>query len=268
MVDNSGKFRWLVRLGYFSRAIFYTMLGFLALTSVGQIRSGNGGVFRALEDYPGGTAILWLMAVGLLGYALFRICSPLFDIEHHGSDAHGWAQRIGHLGSAIGHLALAWTAWRIANAGGSSSGGGYGASESAAGVLSFELGGVVIGLLGVAFFLAALSQARKAVTGSFMARISPQAPAAARMLGGIGYAARAVVFVVIGWSLVKAGLGSGGAGEVRTLDEAVASLAGNGLVFQLVAIGLMVFGLFSLLLARYRIIPDLPHKAHLPHLHR
>ena len=50
---------------------------------------------------------------------------------------------------------------------------------------------------------------------------------------------------------------SGGSDQVKTLGDAVASLAGEGIVFKLVAIGLLAFGLFSLVLARYRIIPDL-----------
>ena len=48
--------------------------------------------------------MLWVLVVGLLAYALFRFASPAFDIEHKGSDAKGWAQRIGHAGSAIGAL--------------------------------------------------------------------------------------------------------------------------------------------------------------------
>ena len=50
---------------------------------------------------------------------------------------------------------------------------------------------------------------------------------------------------------------SGGADRIRTLGDAVASLAGEGFVFTLTALGLMMFGLFSLVLARYRIIPDM-----------
>ena len=84
------------------------------------------------------------------------------------------------------------------------------------------------------------------------------------MLGGIGYIARAVVFLVIGWSLINAGLLSGDAEQVKTLGDAVASLAGQGIVFTLVAIGLLVFGLFSLVLARYRIIPDIDPDGGMP----
>ncbi len=262
MVDKSEKFNWLVRVGYFSRAILYSVLGLIALTSAGKIAEGTNGIFRAIEDFPAGTLILWLMVVGLFAYALFRFCSTFFDIENQGSDTKGWAKRIGHAGSGIGHLALAYSAYKFA--GSESSGSGDGTQEAVSGVLSMDFGGTILGLLGVAFFLTALFQFKKGYTGEFMHRISAQAPDATRMIGGIGYAARGVVYGVIGWSLFKAGFMSAGAEQVKTLGDAVASLAGEGIVFTLTAIGLLLFGLFSLVLARYRIIPDLGADGRVP----
>lgn len=262
MVDKSEKFSWLVRVGYFSRAILYTMIGFIALTAAGKVSEGSDGIFRAIEDFPGGPVLLGVMAVGLVAYALFRLCSPLFDIENEGNDASGWAKRIGHAGSAVGHLLLAWSAYRFATAEAPQS--GDGAQDAAAGVLSFEFGGMALALLGVAFFFAAVSQARKGISGSFMGRISAGAPSVTKTLGTVGYCARAAVYAVIGWSLIKAGWFSEGADEVRTLGDALAELAGNTVVFQLVAAGLLVFGVFSLILARYRIIPDLKKEDCLP----
>ncbi|GMN13501.1 DUF1206 domain-containing protein [Altererythrobacter sp. MTPC7] len=265
MVDKSEKFNWLVRVGYFSRAILYTVLGLIALTSASKIAEGTNGVFRAIEDYPLGTAILWIMVIGLIAYALFRFCSLFFDIENNGSDAKGWGKRIGHAGSGIAHLALAYSAYRFATSeGGGSGGSGGGAQEAASGVLGFELGGVVLGLLGIALFVAAFHQAKKGITGSFMHRISGQAPDFTRWLGGAGFLARAVVYVVIGWSLFQAGFMSGGSDQVKTLGDAVASLAGEGIIFTLTAIGLLLFGIFSLILARYRIIPELDSSAGVP----
>ena len=84
------------------------------------------------------------------------------------------------------------------------------------------------------------------------------------MIGGIGYIARAVVFGVIGWSLFRAGFMSGGSDQVKTLGDAVASLADDGIVFTLVAIGLLAFGLLSFILARYRIIPDMSMDGRVP----
>lgn len=265
MVDKSEKFNWLVRVGYFSRAILYFVLGLIALTSASKIAEGTNGIFRAIEDYPAGTVLLWIMVVGLLAYAVFRFCSLFFDIENNGSDAKGWGKRIGHAGSGIAHLALAYSAYKFATSEGSTgSDGGGGAQQAASGVLSFEMGGFVLGALGIALFVAAFHQAKKGVTGSFMNRISAQAPDFTRWLGGAGFLARAVVYVVIGWSLIKAGFLSSGASEVKTLGDAVASLAGQGTIFTLTAIGLMMFGLFSLVLSRYRIIPELDASAGVP----
>ncbi|MBD59865.1 MAG: hypothetical protein CL808_07080 [Citromicrobium sp.] len=261
MVDKSEKFSWLVRVGYFSRAILYTVVGLIALTSAGRIAEGTAGIFKAIEDFPAGTAILWIMVLGLFGYALFRFCAPLFDIENEGSDAKGWGKRIGHAGSAVGHLALAWSAFKFATDSGSSGGG---AQEAASGVLGVEFGGILLGLLGLTFFLAAANQAKKGITGEFMNRISPQAPDATRMIGGAGYLARTVVFIIIGWSLVSAGFFSQGSDQVKTIGDAVASLADDGIWFTITAIGLLLFGLFSFILARYRIIPDLGSEGKVP----
>lgn len=255
MVDKSEKFNWAVRVGYLSRAILYSMLGFIALTSASKIAEGTDGIFKAIEDFPAGNVILWIMVVGLLAYALFRFASTFFDIENNGSDSKGIAKRLGHGGSAIGHVAMAWSAFQFATFEADPESGG--AQDAAAGVLSMSLGGVVLGLFGVIFFVAAVFQAKKGISGDFMHRISGQAPDFTRWLGGAGYVARAVVFAIIGWSLFKAGFMSGGSEQIKTLGDAVASLSGEGIWFTLLAIGLLMFGLFSLILAQYRIIPDM-----------
>lgn len=264
MEDKSEKFKWLVRVGYFSRAILYSVLGLISLTSASRIADGTNGIFRAVEDFPAGKAILLIMVIGLTAYALFRFASTAFDIENNGCDSKGWAKRIGHAGSGIGHLALALSAYQFASSQGAGGGSGGGAQEAAAGILSVEFGGIALGLLGIAFFITALFQLKKGVSGDFMHGISASAPDATRWLGGVGYAARGVVYAVIGWSLFKAGFMSAGAEQVKTLGDAVASLAGEGLVFTVTAIGLLLFGLFSLVLARYRIIPDLGSDGKVP----
>ena len=260
MVDKSEKFTQLVRVGYLARAILYGVLGLIALTSAGKISQGTNGVFQAIQDFPAGTVILWILVIGLTAYALFRFASTFFDIENSGSDGKGWAKRIGHAGSAIGHLALAWSAFQFATSGGGGSGGGGsdsgGAQQAASGVLSVALGPVLLGIVGLGFLIAAAHQAKKGYTGEFMNRISPRAPSATRMIGGAGFAARAVVYAIIGWSLLQAGWLSSSA-QVETLGGAIASLSDNGIWFTLVAIGLLLFGIFSLILSRYRIIPDM-----------
>ena len=263
MVDKSEKFNWLVRVGYLARAILYGVLGLIALTTAGQISKGTDGIFEAIQGFPAATAILWIMAIGLFFYALFRFASPVFDIENEGSDAKGWGKRIGHAGSGVGHLALAYTAYQFAmNSGGGSGGGG--AEEAASGVLGVPFGGTLLGILGIIFFVVAIFQIKKGLTGEFMNRLSASAPDASRWMGAVGYSARGVVYAMIGWSLVQSGFMSQGAQNVKTLGGALASLAGEGALFTATAAGLIIFGVFSLILANYRIIPDLDSDAGVP----
>ena len=65
-----------------------------------------------------------------------------------------------------------------------------------------------------------------------------------------------MVFAIIGWSLVQSAWFSSQS-QVKGLGEAVLSLRDMGTLYTLVAIGLLLFGLFSLVVARYRVIPDL-----------
>lgn len=247
------KFSTLVRVGFASRALLYIMLGYLGLTAAHRLQEGSNGIFLAIRELPLGTALLWAMVLGFIFYGLFRLASAVLDIENQGDDRRAKVTRAGHAASGIGHLALALTAYGFATY---NAGGGSGAQEAAAGLLGVTLGGTVLGVLGLCFILAGLHQAKDGVTGSFMADIARNAPQGTRAMGTMGYLARAVVFAIIGWSLVDAGWFSGSSQRVKTLGEALAALSGWDPWFTLVAVGLLVFGLFSLILARYRIIPE------------
>ena len=167
--------------------------------------------------------------------------------------------------AAVAHLILAWTAFQFAQGDKQSASGG-GAEEAAGSLLTFSFGSLLLGLIGLGFFAAAALQAKSAVTGSFMKRVAGNAPSFAKPLGHAGHAARAVVFAIIGWSLVRSAWFSSTA-EVKTLGEAVSSLADDGTIYTLVAIGLLLFGLFSLAIARYRIVPDIDRADLRPSLH-
>jgi hypothetical protein len=259
MVDKSEKFRWLVRVGYAARGLVYILIGYLFLAGNRNGRSGDGGAqaaFDWLQDTPGGPIILTIAAVGLLAHALYRFACAIFDVENYGRDAKGIGHRVGDGASGIAHGVLAYTAFQFANGTRQTDGGGDAAREAAATVLSMGLGSVVLGIMGIGFLVAAAMQARSACTGAFMRRISGQAPRFVEPLGRCGFAARAVVFALIGWSLVKSGWLSRGS-QAKSLGEAIDSLRDTGILFTLVALGILLFGVFSLFLARYRIIPDL-----------
>lgn len=257
MVDKSEKFSWLVRLGFAARGLVYVLIGYLALTAAGGDK-GPEGAFNWLQDAPLGTPILYAASVGLLAYALFRFASLIFDIEHHGTDGKGILHRVGHGASAIAHLILAWTAFQFAQGTKQAASGGS-ADETAGSLLTFAFGPLVLGLLGLGFVAAGVLQAKSAYTGSFMKRVVGGAPALVQPIGRAGHAARAVVFLIIGWSLIQSGWLESGE-QVKTIGEAVSSLADNGVLYTLVAIGLLLFGVFGLYIAFYRTVPDIDRR--------
>lgn len=254
MVDKSEKVVWLARVGFATRGVVYALLGYLALTArKADVDDGAGDMFRVLNAIPGGPAILYVAAAGLVGYALYRLSAALFDIERKGTSWKGRAARIGYLASAMIHLAMAWTATRIAS--GARGAGEDSSAEIAGNVLEFPFGETLVGLIGVGLLIAALLQARNAITANFMRHISACAPAITCRIGRAGHAARAVVMALIGWSLLRTAW-FGQSEEVVSLGMAINNLRDMGIGFQLVAAGLLLFGIFGIITARYRVIPD------------
>lgn len=266
MVDKSEKFSWLVRLGYFARGIVYLLLGYIALSTAGKAEDGQAAVFDLLQDIPLGTLILYLVAIGLLAYAAFKAIDAASDIENHGDDAKGRMKRVGSAASAVAHLVLAWTAYQFATGEKQQSGEGDGGSrETASSLLTWEIGPFVLGIVGIGFLVGAAMQAKSAWTADFMKHVGGGAPSYVRPIGQAGHAARAIVFLLIGWSLLR-GAWLTQSGEVKDLGDAVVALSGAGILYSLVAVGLIFFGLFSMIVARYRIIPDIGSGNLKPHI--
>jgi hypothetical protein len=82
----------------------------------------------------------------------------------------------------------------------------------------------------------------------------PGAPPLVKPAGQVGYAARAIIVAMVGYFAIKAGLD----GErVRNFGDALAVVRDDHQsLFKLIAAGLMLFGLVSLVMARFRRIAD------------
>lgn len=254
MVDKSEKVVWLTRVGFAVRGIVYVLLGYLALTArKSDVDDGAGDIFRVLNATPGGPVVLAVAAAGLVGYALYRLSAALFDIERKGTSGKGVMARIGYFVSAVVYGAMAWTAAKIAS--GARDAGEDQSSQMAASVLDVPFGEAVLAIAGIGLLIAAGLQARNAVTAHFMRNVASGAPAATCWIGRAGHAARAVVMALTGWSLLRTAW-SGRSSDVVSLGGAINDLRQMDTAFMLVAAGLLLFGVFSLIVARYRIIPD------------
>jgi hypothetical protein len=247
---NRRSLELLTRLGFAARGLMYMVIGWLALKA-GRAEDGAG----ALEYLNGGAGklLLAVMAIGFLFYGLWRLANALLDGDGHGSDGKAVAIRAGGAISGIVHLGLFYYAARLALG----DGGGEGDStrEGAATAMSLPGGWTLVMLAALCLLVVGAYQLVKAAKASFVKHLDGRASGAAwvKLAGRIGYASRGLVFLIVGWFLGSAALEEK-ASEAGGMDEALTSLPGT---FQLVvAFGLLLFGLFSLVEARHRRLSD------------
>jgi len=248
---QAGKFETVTRIGFAARGIMYIIIGWLALKS-GRTE-GSGGALEYLSS-GGGKILLGLMALGFLGYGLWRLSEALMDTEGHGTDGKGMAVRAGGFVSGLIHLGLAFYAARLASGQG---GGGSsdGAEQSAATALSLPGGQTMLTIVAVILIGVGLYQFVKAVKLGFLRHLDQRAAKEAwvQWAGRLGYAARGLVFLTIGYFLWNAARQESAA-QAGGTGDALGSLP--PMLQAVVAAGLVLFGLFSLVEARYRRIND------------
>ena len=252
---------WLepaARAGLAARAVLYGIIGALALAvavGAGGATTDQQGALATLADETGGKLLIGLLAVGLLGYAVWRLVQAIFDTGGEGDDAKGVVQRIGYGVTAAIHLGLFAFAVKLLAGSGSSSASASGSSgsssqeqETTAGVLGWPGGRAII--IGVGVYNAYQGAARKFMDELL---VSGRARAVVEPLGVVGYVARGAVFVLIGAFLMKAAI-EFDPNEAVGLDGALARLAdqpyGQALL-GLTAVGLLAFAAYSAADARY-----------------
>lgn len=252
-MDQLTRLDWLARAGYLARGIVYVLLGYFAWKTRSRDSQSPEGVFDRIAEMPAGKTLLFVLVAGLLAYGVYKLMSSLLDTDAKGHDAKGTAARVGIAAGGIAYLSMAWAATQVATGARAGSNGG-GGQEAAGTLLDWPAGWLLLAAVGVGFLVAAAWQAKDAVKMDFMKHVAPGAPAFTATLGRIGYAARALVFALVGWSLVQSAL-SGREGEARDLGGVLADLSGSGLLYTLVTLGLLIFGIYSLILSRWRIVP-------------
>ena len=245
------KLEALARIGFAARGVMYILIGVLALRS-GRTEDGAGAM--ATLSGGSGSILLAIMALGFLGYGMWRLSEAAVDSENHGHDLAGVAVRAGGAVSGAIHLLLSGLAASMAmgSKGGSDDGG---TRESVAATLDLPGGELLLFAAAVALLVTGLVQLGKAVRADFLRHLDGRAAGRRwiKALGRAGYAARGIVFLTIGCFLMKAAVESD-AGEAGGIAEVLDWLSPG--TRTAVAAGLLLFGLFSLVEARYRRIND------------
>jgi Domain of Unknown Function (DUF1206) len=84
---RSREMKWLAHLGLAARATIYLLIGWLALLlAAGKPRgeADQRGALQEVARHSGGTVLLWVIAIGLAGYALWRFSEAAFGVAGQG----------------------------------------------------------------------------------------------------------------------------------------------------------------------------------------
>lgn len=263
----------LARLGYVAKALIYVTIGVLAAAAAlglgGRSDPDSRGAMAALIDQPFGKIMLAIVALGLVGYAVWRILSGVLDGEHRGHDAKGIAMRVGAVITGLIHGGLAYTAARLAlghgGARGSAAGGSASQTSQHYSARALELPGgtlilwvVAAGFVGYGLYQLYRAAASKLSKQLALGKLSREVGRWIIGVARFGIGSRGVVFGTIGVLFARAALhhDASQAGSVgKSLRELVD--LGRG-PFATIAIGLIAYGVYELINARYRAInvPD------------
>jgi hypothetical protein len=251
---------WLGRFGYIAKGAVYTLIGVLAvLTAIGAggETTGSSGALKRIGEAPFGRFLLIAIGIGLVGYALWRFTQAFMDTENKGADAKGIAVRVAYFIIGLVHVGLAVPAFVLA----AGNGGGSGDSTSGwtAQLMSQHFGQWLVGIAGTLVFARGVFHLYRAYSSKFREKLKLREMGAteekwAIRLGRMGYAARGIVFAIIGIFLVVAAIHEDPQ-AARGLDGALDTLARQpwgSVVLGVVAIGLTAYGFFMFVQARYR----------------
>jgi hypothetical protein len=258
-VDNPWIER-LARLGYAVRGLLYGVVGVLALAVAlgrGGATTDKNGALATIAAQPYGKFLLVLIVIGLIGYSLWGFIRALLDPLNRGTDPKGIAQRIGYAVSGLSYGALILPTVGLITGSGNG-GAGSGPQDWTAKLMEQPFGPWLVGLVGLIGVAGGLGQIAQGVTTDFkkdfkLGEMSATERTAFTWIGRLGLVARGIVFALLGLFLVQAALNTD-PNRAKGLDGALQTLAQQPFgpwLLGFVALGLVAFGLYSLMSARW-----------------
>jgi len=249
------------RAGYMARGTVYLSIGLIALLAVAGAAPHTRGAVSALQawsHWPLGNALLWLIGVGLVGFAGWRVLQSVFDADRQGRGPRAWVNRAGQAVSGLIYGSLAVSVFGLIEAlhdlrhiheqaevrGG------------VAQIMAWPLGSKVVMAGGLFILACGLGNAIRAVVDNFGStlRCAPRALPWARRLARVGYFGRGLAMLPAGFFMLIAGWDER-AVEARSVGSALWTLHAlefGDTALALIGAGVTAFGAFAFVEAWYR----------------
>lgn len=253
--------RCLARMGFVAKGSVYIVVGVLATQATlgsGGSMINQRGALRTILHQPFGRTMLVVAGVGLIGFGLWRLIQALLDPEdEHGTRPKELGRRAARLISGLAYGGLGVAAWQMVSGSVRDS---SGRTEEWTALLMAQpagawlLAGVGAGVFGAGGWHIYRAWVTKLGDKLVLDRWGAKMRTWIIRFGQAGYAARGVVFCLIGVFMIIAARHHNPR-EAKGVGEALQHVAGmthGWLLLTTIAIGLIAYGVFQLLEARYR----------------
>lgn len=249
------------RWGLVARGTIYLLIGVLALRiatgSGGSREADSSGAVQELARQPFGEALVWAIGIGLIGMAVWRLSEALFGAS--GPGGRKASKRALNAGRCVFYGFVAFSVLTFVTSSKNSEGSDATSRDLTSRALELPLGRWLVGLAGLVVLGVGVGIGVRAARRTFhkhleKARMSRRVQRVVDVLGVTGGVARGLVYAAAGVFVVIAAVDYD-PGKAKGLDGTLRALAGTPAgpwLLALVALGLVVFGLFSVALARYR----------------
>jgi hypothetical protein len=252
--SGSRGFRWAARSGFAVSGLLHVLIGAIAIAvavGAGSQEADQSGALKQVAETPGGIIVIWICAVGLAALGLWEIVNGV--LMPRGDDTK-WTRRVASGGKAIAYGAICVTALSVALGARSSTSSNSKSLTATAlatpgGVFLVIAIGLTVGIIGISFAVIGIRQGFRRdirIPGGIIGVVTGS-------LGTFGYVAKGVALTVVGILFVVGALKSD-ASQTTGLDGALKALAAlpfGEIVLFVVAIGLIAYGVFLGLKARY-----------------
>lgn len=257
---NSPFMSALARAGLAARGVIYVLVGVIAV-EVALNHSGKqadrAGALRLVARNPFGGVILWLLVIGFAGMALWRLSQAIWGSP--GQDGKKASKRLAAAARTVFYAVVTFSILKYAIGLGAPSSSDKQSKDLTATALHYPGGQVLVVIIGLAFiggggYLAFRAWQKKFLKHLRLGGTSPAVRRAVEWLGRVGGIARGVVFATAGVFLLVAGV-QGSPHKAKGVDSALRALAQTPLgpwLLAVVAIGLVLFGVYSWCEARWR----------------
>jgi|GEM_PF-5656794 hypothetical protein len=233
------------------------VLTLLAALNLGGTKSGKSQAFAFLDKQSYGQALLVLIAVSLVCYATWLFVQGLWDPEN--KRGKGWmakAQGLGMFFSTMAYLFFAFLAiQKLFNAGSS------GGSGKKLQLLPDEVVTVFFVIAGITLAVSAISFFVRAFQGNFLDKFNTRDLKLNRFMRSLGYFGLYSRFFVVGvlsFSFFQKAFGK----ETQKMNGTKKAFAFlqeweyGSIVMGIAAAGLISYGIFFMMLSRYRDFDD------------